>query len=260
MEPSVFQYAERHDDIEAIYRKLTERRDTADVTELLKELHRIVNEVIRTSGAGTDRAEGLTVDLSRIDFARLRDEFEKKVRRKKTALQDIRAMIEKKLFDMMAANPIRMNYYQKYQEIIAEYNREKDRATVEETFARLMALADSLDEEQQRAAREGLNEDELAFFDLLYKKDLGKSEREKLKQVSRSLLVSLKRHLESIPLWTRNVQTQAEVEVFILDHLHQSLPIPPFTPDETQALSHKVYEFVWQRSAEGKFFTSAVAV
>src|SRR5438552_16270020 len=32
MEPTVFAYAERHDSIEAIYKKLTERRDTADVT------------------------------------------------------------------------------------------------------------------------------------------------------------------------------------------------------------------------------------
>jgi type I restriction enzyme R subunit len=35
MEPIAFAYAERHDNIEAVYKKLTERRDTADVTELL---------------------------------------------------------------------------------------------------------------------------------------------------------------------------------------------------------------------------------
>ncbi len=68
MEPTAFTYAERHDNIEAIYKKLTERRDTADVTELLKELHRIVNEAIRTQAPGGDRVEGLTFDLSRIDF------------------------------------------------------------------------------------------------------------------------------------------------------------------------------------------------
>ena len=33
MEPSALAYAERHDNIESIYKKLTERRDTADVTE-----------------------------------------------------------------------------------------------------------------------------------------------------------------------------------------------------------------------------------
>ncbi len=53
MEPSAFTYAERHDNIEAIYKKLQERRDTADVTEVLKELHKIVNEAIRTQGTGT---------------------------------------------------------------------------------------------------------------------------------------------------------------------------------------------------------------
>src|SRR3569832_2918581 len=68
MEPSAFRYAERHDNIEAIYKKLTERRDTADVTEVLKALHRIVNEAIRAHAPGEDHAEGLTVDLSKIDF------------------------------------------------------------------------------------------------------------------------------------------------------------------------------------------------
>ena len=58
MEPSAFAFAERHDNLEAIYKKLTERRDTADVTELLKALHRIVNEAIRTQAPGDDQAEG----------------------------------------------------------------------------------------------------------------------------------------------------------------------------------------------------------
>ena len=71
MEPSVYAYAERHDNIEAIYKKLTERRDTADVTALLKELHRIVNEAIRTQTPGDDQAEGLTFDLSQIDMEKL---------------------------------------------------------------------------------------------------------------------------------------------------------------------------------------------
>ena len=106
MEPSVFPYAERHDNIEAIYKKLTERRDTADVTELLKELHRIVNEAIRTQLPGDDQAEGLTFDLSQIDMEKLREEFAKKVRHKATALQDIRDIVEQKLAEMLARNPL----------------------------------------------------------------------------------------------------------------------------------------------------------
>jgi type I restriction enzyme R subunit len=139
----------------------------ADVTELLKELHRIVNAAIRAQDAGEDQAEGVTFDLSQIDIERLRDEFAKKVRRKATALQDIRDIVERKLAQMLVRNPTRMDYQRKYEEIVTAYNNEKDRATIEQTFAALIALVETLDEEELRATREGLTEDELAMFDLL---------------------------------------------------------------------------------------------
>ena len=72
---------------------------------------------------------------------KLREEFATKVRRKHAALKDIRDVVEEKLRQMLGRNPRRMDYYKKYQEIIADYNREKDRATVEETFAELTELA-----------------------------------------------------------------------------------------------------------------------
>ncbi|MGH8643518.1 MAG: type I restriction endonuclease subunit R [Gammaproteobacteria bacterium] len=251
MEPSALAYVERHDDIEAIYKKLQGRRDTADVTELLKELHRIVNEAIRAAVHGEDHADGLTVDLSQIDFAKLRDEFASKVRRKHAALQDIRDVVEKKLAEMLARNPMRMDYYKKYQEIIAEYNREKDRATVEATFAQLVALAASLDAEQRRTAEEGLSDDELALFDLLFKESISKADRERLKQASRTLLSSLRDLLRPMQDWTQKTATQAVVKVFILDNLYQSLPRPPFTEVETEEIAARVYDYVWQRSASG---------
>ena len=211
MEPSAFVYAERHDNIEAIYKKLTERRDTADVTELLKELHRIVNEAIRTADVGDDQAEGLTFDLSQIDLDRLREEFAKKVRRKATAIQDIRDIVETKLADMLARNPMRMDYQIKYEEIVAAYNAEKDRTTIEETFRRLIELVSSLDEEQKRAAREGLAEDELAIFDLLQKEGLDRAARERVKQASRELLASIKARLAELDRFWEKEQTKADV-------------------------------------------------
>ena len=257
MEPSVFAYAERHDNIEAIYKKLEERRDTSDVTEILKELHRIVNEAIATQGPGGDHAEGLTVDLSRIDFAKLRDEFAKKVVRKQAALQDIRDVVEQKLRAMLARNPGRMDYYKRYQEIVADYNREKDRTTVEDTFARLVELATSLDAEQQRTIKEGLTEEELALFDLVNKESIGKADRERIKQASRELLAKLKDLLATMQQWTRNAQTQAEVEAFILDSLYLTLPRPPFTEEETQRVATQVYQYVWQQSERGVLFAPA---
>jgi len=197
-EPTVFAYAERHDHIESIYKKLTERRDTADVTTLLKELHRIVNAAILTADVGGDQAEGLTFDLSRIDLERLREEFAKKVSRKATVIQDIRDIVEKKLADMLARNPMRMDYQVKYEDIVAAYNAEKDRTSIEETFKRLIELVNDLDEEQKRAAREGLAGDELVIFDLLQKEGLSTAARERVKQASRELLASLQARLSQL--------------------------------------------------------------
>jgi len=185
--------------------------------------------------------------LSRIDFEQLRDEFASKVRRKHAALHDIRDVVEKKLAAMLARNPMRMDFYKKYQQIVADYNREKDRTTVEETFAKLMQLAEGLDAEQQRAVREGLTDVELALFDLLLKKDISKSDRERVKQASKSLLESLQKLLASMPQWTKNATTQAEVKTFILDSLYRSLPRPPFDDAETDFLAGRVYDFVWQQ-------------
>ena len=253
MEPSAFAYAERHDNIEAIYKKLTERRDTADVTELLKKLHRIVNEAIRTQAPGDDQAEGLTFDLSQIDMEKLRDEFAKKVRHKATVLQDIREIVEQKLEEMLKRNPLRMDYQQKYEEIVDDYNREKDRVNIEKTFQRLMELMDELDAEQKRAVEEGLNEDELALFDLLKKDNLAKAERERVKLASRNLLASIKARLSEIDRFWEKEKTKAEVEVFILDEVYTSLPTPPFTAEEKTSVAAEVYAHVWQQAIRGEF-------
>jgi type I restriction enzyme R subunit len=258
MEPSAFRYAERHDNIEAMYKKLEERRDTSDVTDLLKELHRIINEAIRAAQPGEDAAEARFYDLSQIDLERLRSEFLKKVTRKAKAVQDIRQLVEDKLAQMVAQNPRRMDYFRKYTEIIADYNREKDRVTVEETFARLVDLAKSLNAEQRRAAEEGLSEEELALFDLLQKENLSTAERERVKAASKSLLSAVRRLVAPLERWREKEQTQAEVETLILDHVYQELPTPPFGEEEKTAIAKMAYDHVWQQSGvEGAYGTGA---
>ena len=258
VEPSALTYAERHDNLEAIYKKLTERRDTADVSELLKVLHRIVNQAIATQGSGADQADGLTVDLSQIDMEKLRDEFGKKVKRKATVIQDIRQIVEDKLAKMLANNPLRMNYEKRYQEIIAAYNQDKDRATVEDTFAKLTGLSNSLDAEQRRAVEEGLSEEQLALFDLLQRADLSKADRERIKQASRELLAGVLQVIAPLDRWTEKEQTQAEVETFILDRVYQELPEPPYTPEEKQQVAALVYRHIWQQSVSDQLFSGGV--
>jgi len=247
-EPSALVYAERHDNLEAIYKKLSEKRDTADVTELLKILHRIVNQAISSKGPGGDQANGLTVDLSEINMEKLRDEFAKNVKRKATVIEDIRQIVEEKLAQMLAQNPLRMNYEKKYQEIIAAYNQDKDRATVEDTFAQLIDLSNGLSEEQRRAVNEGLSEEQLALFDLVQRADLTKVDRERIKQASKELLAGVMAVIAPLDRWTEKEQTQAEVETFILDHVYQTLPEPPYTSEEKQQVSQLVYRHILQQS------------
>ena len=253
MEPSVFAYAERHDNIEAIYKKLEERRDLSDVSDLMKELHRIVNEAIRAAAPGEDQAEAKFYDLSHIDLEKLRDEFAKKVKRKASALQDIRQIVEDQLARMLAQNPMRMDYYRRYSEIVADYNREKDRVTIEETFAKLVDLVNGLSAEQRRAAEEGLSEEELALFDLITRPGLTKADRERIKRESRNLLIRLRDVIAGVDRWTEKEQTQALVKSAILDHVYATLPDPPYSDVEKEAAAERLYQHVWHLSASGGF-------
>lgn len=252
-EPSVNLYAHRHDDIEAIYKKLSELQDASNITDVLKALHRIVNEAIRTMAPADDRGESKTYDLSAIDFDRLRDEFARKVKRKASVVQDIRQLVEQKLAQMLQQNPQRMDFYRRYSDIVAAYNNDKDRVAVEDTFAQLLNLIADLTEEQQRAAREGLSEEELALFDLLQQDKLTKAERERVKLASRDLLASLVRLVGGLDQWTTKPQTRGTVEAFVNDKLFSLLPSPPFSEEEKGRLARSVYLHVWQRSAAGQF-------
>ena len=168
-------------------------------------------------------------------------------------MQDIFQYLEEKLAQMLAVNPMRMDYYKKYQEIIADYNRDKDRITIEETFAKVMDLINSLDEEQRRTVEEGLSEEQLALFDLIQRGDLSKAERDKVKDASRELLAEILSLIGPLDQWTEKEQTQAEVKTFILDHIYQTLPEPPYTSDDKQHVAELVYRHVWQQSVSGRF-------
>jgi type I restriction enzyme R subunit len=91
----------------------------------------------------------------------------------------------------------------------------------------------------------------MAVFDLLKRANLTKVDREKVKQASRSLLTRIRTLLASMDQWTRNAQTQAEVQTSIFDRLYESLPQPPFTESDTTRLAQELYEYVWQQSEAG---------
>ena len=70
------------------------------------------------------------------------------------------------------------------------------------------------------------------------------------------MFASLKEHLATMPTWFKNATTQADVQMFILDNLYASLPRPPFTDEEAETLSSKLYGFVFQQSERGQMIAA----
>lgn len=157
------QYRPIYEAINIIYKSLQSDRDSADISSIIRELHRVVDEVVHVMQV---REETVPYDISRIDFERLRIEFEK-TKKKKTTVQNLKAAIESKLHRMIKDNPMRADLQQHYEDIIERYNREKDRLTIEQTFEELIKFVNELDEEEYRAIREGLDEETLALYDIL---------------------------------------------------------------------------------------------
>jgi hypothetical protein len=89
-------------------------------------------------------------------------------------------------------NPLRTDFQRHYEDIVAEYNREKDRVTIEKSFEAFLRFAQELTDEDRRAIREGLDEESLAIFDLLKKSELSPAEIKKIKSVAVELLKTLK--------------------------------------------------------------------
>ena len=162
----------------------------------------------------------------------------------------------------MKRNPLRLDYYKRYQEIIADYNKEKDRITIEETFAELMKFIDDLDEEDRRAIREGLNEENLALFDLLCKPDLKPKDRNRIKDVARQLLDHLKGEKLRIDNWREKESTTAEVKTFIHDFLWDEstgLPVGIYSPEEVNEKTELVFDHIFRQyeDAEHNIYAAA---
>ena len=211
-------HRQAYDSINIVYKSLQDDRDQADISQIIKELQRIVGESINVADIGNG-GDGRLYDISAIDFERLRQEFPKGPQ-KNTQVQNLKAVIEKRLAMMLAQNPLRTDFQQHYENLVAEYNREKDRVTIERTFEALLKFVADLDEEQERAVREGLDEPTLALFDLLKKTELRPAEIKRIKTVAIELHAKLQAELARIRDWQKKEATRDRVKQMIFDFLY----------------------------------------
>ena len=240
----------QYEAIAAIYGMLQKKRKHTDTTDLMVEINAIINDYVEIE---PQQPNAITApprfDISAIDFDLLRREFAK-TRRKNLLMRDLDEAIRRQLDKMVFANPKRIDYYERYREIIQSYNGEQDRATIEKTFLDLMDLADRMSREEQRYAREGFaSDEELSLYDMLFRDDLSKNDIKKLKTAASDLLRKIKTKISELDHWTDKQETRAVVDTLIRDVLWETLP-ECYNNDDITEYREKVYEYVFTRYKE----------
>lgn len=209
--------------ISAVYDQLQEKRKHADNSELMAQINEIVSGYVSVAKQESNE-DSKKFDISNIDFDRLRKEFER-AQNKNLMFKDLQEIVEQRLSQMMNSNPLRIDYYERYQEIVEEYNKENRKDEIAVVFENLMNLVSELDEEQKRYVREGFDSDEeLTMFDLLIKDSLTKEEIKKVKKLAQTMLVKIKARIHELDHWRDKEETQSIISVMIRDLLWSELP------------------------------------
>ncbi|MDE7207428.1 MAG: DUF3387 domain-containing protein, partial [Lachnospiraceae bacterium] len=165
---------QKKDAIIAIYDELEKKKKRVDTVDLMVEINGIMGEYILMEPTSENRSMEKRFDISKIDFDMLRREFAM-VKKKNLMFKELDELIRMRLDKMLRENPKRVDYYERYQKIIEEYNQEQDRANIEKVFMELMDLANSMNQEEQRYVREGFTSDEeLSLYDMLFDENLSK--------------------------------------------------------------------------------------
>ena len=238
-----------NDAILAIYAALQKRRKHSDNTDLMVEINHIVNDYVEVQPQQEGMIASKRFDISDIDFGLLVKEFSKH-KKQNLVMRDLQQLIQDRLNHMLITNPQRIDYLQRYQQIIAEYNGEQDRATIEKTFMELMDLANSMDEEQQRYVREGFSSDEeLSVYDLLFSDNLSRKDIQAIKKVAVDVLAKVKSKIAELDHWTDKQETRATVDNLIRDTLWEELP-ECYDELSISGYRQKIYEYVYTRYKE----------
>jgi type I restriction enzyme R subunit len=240
------QYRDDYAALNIVYKRMKKSEEQADISDIIRSLHKVIDTAVEPREGNAPDTQ--IYDISKIDFGRLRHEFACSPF-KHTTVQDMRIAIEKRLQRLMAQNPLRADFQKRYEEIVGEYNKEKDRATIERTFEELLRLVESLNEEEHRAIREGLDEESLSLYDLLRKPNMEPQETRRIKDVAIALLETLKAEKLQIDHWREKEATRDAVKLAIKDFLWNEstgLPVDVYTEDEVMEWADATYQHIYR--------------
>lgn len=214
-----------------------------DITDIVGKVEHLLDESIETEGYVIREPHephgNHIIDLSQIDFNVLRKKFLEG--RKNTQIARIKAAIKSKLDSMVRFNRSRVDFLEKFRQLIEEYN--SGAVNIELFFDRLLAFVKKLNAEEKRGIEENLTEEELALFDLLKKPDLSRKETKQVKLASKELLDKLKK--EKLVLdWRRKQQARADVLLTIETILDAKLP-RSYTPELYEQKCISVFQHIY---------------
>lgn len=153
---------------------------------------------------------------------------------------------------MVQQNSSRINYQERFEEIIKRYNRTKDQLIIQQTFEELLNFIQDLSEEDSRAQRENLEQETLAIFDKLRegKDTLSTQNIKRIKDIAIGLLQTLKQNQLKIAHWRDKEGTRADVERTIYNYLYSDktgLPIDSYTEEEVTEKSNVVFMHIFEK-------------
>ncbi|MBE9009128.1 type I restriction endonuclease subunit R [Pseudanabaenaceae cyanobacterium LEGE 13415] len=226
--------------IEEIYARTDDPDATGVVSDVMGEVEDLLDESI-LAGEFIIHASDQKIDLTQLNFEELAERFNRG--QKRTEAEKLKGTINSRLQQMVRLNRTRINYLEKFQGMIEDYNSGSH--NVEVFFRELIQFAQMLGDEDKRRIAENLSEEELAIFDLLTqpKLDLTEGEEQAVKQIARELLETLKR--EKLVLdWRKRQQTKAAVEVAIKDILDK-LP-DRYSAETYEQKCREVYQHIYE--------------
>lgn len=236
-----------HARVVGVARNVAERIRSFDEPPDVSEVAGAVNELLDRSvgaeeyvirAAAEAAKDDDWIDLNTIDFDALAARL---AGRKRSGAQRLAKRIGDELEASARRNPTRVDLVGKLRDLIDAYNAGS--LNVEEMLRRLQALSRELSDDEQRTAREGLSEPELAVFDLLTKPDpeLSDDELAQVKQIATKLMAHITDRL--VLDWRRKAETREAARVLVRDVLDE-LP-EAYDPETWQRKTDAVFNHIF---------------
>jgi type I restriction enzyme R subunit len=218
--------------------------DTVSKAQIYDELQEILDRSIKVGEYKVTQNFRIK-DLSKIDYTKLKEQFGQN--QKNTIIQQLAKSMKDATEQMIAVNPKRKTLMEKLEKIMETYN--KGSKEIDEIFEELIKLSQEMTDEEQRAAKEEMTEEQLAVFDLLWKEDLQGNDEQSIKRIAKELLDIIKPVIQSSVRPRENESVKAEIKVKIDTFLYNNLPTV-YDDKLLETKSQQLYLYMYQHMRE----------